>query len=140
MCPKDHAVYRSFNGIVLAREEGESIAAALGGMKAAILQNHGLLTTGASVEEAVWWFRDLDDCCRVQLLADAAAAGRGGKTLKVDGEDAAYTWKSVGTSLAGYFQGKPEFDIMSESESESARVRKGPQGLLWPLNVSGSLK
>lgn len=41
---KSHAVYNQFGGVVLDREEGRRIAAALGDGKAAILQNHGLLT------------------------------------------------------------------------------------------------
>jgi ribulose-5-phosphate 4-epimerase/fuculose-1-phosphate aldolase len=43
---KSHAVYNQFGGVVLDREEGKRIAAALGNCKAAILQNHGLLTVG----------------------------------------------------------------------------------------------
>ena len=103
---------------MLAKEEGQNIAKALGPMKAAILQNHGLLTVGATVEEAVWWFHDLDMCCQVQLLADAAAAGRGGQTIKIDDEDAEYTKKTVGTPLAGWFQGKPEFDLIIKEDGE----------------------
>lgn len=41
---KSHAVYDNFGGVVLDREEGRRIAMALGDGKAAILQNHGLLT------------------------------------------------------------------------------------------------
>lgn len=47
----DHVVYDSFNGVVLAEKEGKDIAACLGGKKAALLQNHGLLTVGKTVEE-----------------------------------------------------------------------------------------
>jgi hypothetical protein len=44
------SVYNSFGGIVLAQEEGEQIAEALGPKhKACILQNHGLLTRKASL-------------------------------------------------------------------------------------------
>lgn len=41
---KSHAVYNQFGGVVLDREEGKRIVKALGNGKAAILQNHGLLT------------------------------------------------------------------------------------------------
>ena len=41
---KDHAVYQTFGGVVLDREEGRRIAECLGDGKAVILQNHGLLT------------------------------------------------------------------------------------------------
>lgn len=41
----NHGVYKNFGGIVLAHEEGENIAQALGPKwKTCILQNHGLLT------------------------------------------------------------------------------------------------
>lgn len=112
-------MYKQFNGIVLAEEEGKNIAAALGDKKAALLQNHGLLTVGNTIEETVFWFVSLEKCCYAQLLADAAAAGRGGQTIKVDDADAAFTYKSVGTPLAGYFSAKPLFDVIHEETKGS---------------------
>lgn len=106
---KDHAVYDSFKGIVLAKEEGYNISKALGPKKAVILQNHGLLTVGQTVEACLFWFTALESCCRTQLLADAACAGRGGKPIIIDEEDAAFTYKSVGTPHAGWFSGQPVF-------------------------------
>lgn len=109
---QDHVVYDSFNGIVLAEEEGKNIAKALGNKKAALLQNHGLLTCGGTVEETVFWFLSLEKCCHAQLMADAAAAGRGGETIKIGEEEAAYTYKAVGSPMAGYFSAKPLFDVI----------------------------
>jgi len=110
----DLAVYNSFKGIVLAKEEGENIAKALGPKKAALLQNHGLLTVGQTIEAALFWFCSLEKCCHAQLMADAAAAGRGGETIKIEEEDAAFTYKSVGTPRAGWFSAKPMFDVMAK--------------------------
>ncbi|KAL4815423.1 class II aldolase/adducin N-terminal [Aspergillus spinulosporus] len=87
---KSHAVYREFRGVVLDGEEGKRIAKALGDGKAAILQNHGLLTVGQSVDEAAFWFISLDKTCHAQLLADAAAAA-GYKKIIIDDEEAAYS-------------------------------------------------
>lgn len=108
----DLAVYTAFRGVVLAEEEGIAIAEALGQKKAALLQNHGLLTCGQSIESTVFWFMSLEKCCHVQLMADAAAGGRGGETVKIDEKDAVYTWKTVGSEKAGWFSAKPEFDMM----------------------------
>ncbi|KAI5204580.1 arad-like aldolase/epimerase [Aureobasidium subglaciale] len=108
----DHVLYESFNGIVLAAEEGENIAKCLGNKKAALLQNHGLLTVGKTVEETVFWFVSMEKCCQAQLLADAAAGGRGGETKKIDEEDAVYTRKAIGSPMAGYFSAKPLFDVI----------------------------
>ncbi|KAB8349496.1 hypothetical protein FH972_023522 [Carpinus fangiana] len=108
----DHVLYNSFNGVVLAEEEGKNIAECLGNKKAALLINHGLLTVGKTVEEAVFWFVSMDKCCQAQLAADAAAGGRGEKTVKIDEEDAAFTYKTVGTPRAGWFSAKPLFDVI----------------------------
>ncbi|TEY83816.1 hypothetical protein BOTCAL_0024g00250 [Botryotinia calthae] len=112
----DLALYSSFRGVVLASEEGHAIASALGNKKAALLQNHGLLTCGETIESAVFWFMSLEKCCHAQLLADAAAGGRGGETIKIQEEDAVYTYQTVGREAAGYFSAKPAFDMM-EHES-----------------------
>ncbi|KAH6999335.1 class II aldolase and Adducin domain-containing protein [Ilyonectria destructans] len=108
----DLAFYDSFGGIVLGESEGRHIAELLGNKKAAILANHGLLTTGKSIESTVFWFMSLETCCRVQLLADAAAAGRGGEVVKIADKEAAFTYATVGTELAGWFSAKPTFQMM----------------------------
>ncbi|KAH7012920.1 class II aldolase and Adducin domain-containing protein [Ilyonectria destructans] len=108
----DLAFYDSFGGIVLGADEGRDIAASLGNKKAAILANHGLLTTGQSIEATVFWFMSLETCCRVQLLADAAAAGRGGELVKIADKEAAFTHATVGSEIAGWFSAKPTFSLM----------------------------
>jgi ribulose-5-phosphate 4-epimerase/fuculose-1-phosphate aldolase len=67
-----HSLYADFNGVVLDEAEGKRIATALGPHKAVILQNHGFLTAGRSVEEAAWLFITADQTARAQLLAEAA--------------------------------------------------------------------
>jgi len=110
----DHVVYEQFNGVVLAEEEGHNIARTLGNKKAAFLRNHGLLTVGQTVEAAVFWFCSLEKCCHAQLMADAAAGGKGIETVKINEDDAAFTYKSVGTPRAGWFSAKPAFDVMAK--------------------------
>jgi hypothetical protein len=76
---------------VYAHEEGRRIAEALGDKKAVILQNHGILTVAKTVDAATFLFGAMDRCIEAQLMADAAAAGRGTKTVKVSHEQATYT-------------------------------------------------
>lgn len=114
---KDLALYDTFGGIVLDAEEGKSIAKALGDKKAAILSNHGLLTVGTSIESCVFWFMSLEKCCRVQMLADAAAGGRGDETIKISHKDAAFTHQSMGSEMAGWFSAKPTFDLMAHESA-----------------------
>lgn len=88
---EDHGLYAGFGGIAVDPEEGEHIVAALGSTKAVILQNHGILTVAKSVDGAAFLFGAMDRCIQAQLLADAASAGRGIQTIKIDRAEAEYT-------------------------------------------------
>ena len=101
----DHAVFDDYTGVVVDTEEGKKIAHALGDNKAAILRNHGLLTVGQSVDEAVWWFITMERSCQAQLLAEAA-----GTPISIDPESAALTATQVGSHLAGWFSFQPLYD------------------------------
>src|SRR5579863_9113857 len=102
----DHALYDDFGGVVVELDEGERIATAIGKHKAAILQNHGLITVGGTVDEAVWWFITMERSCQVQLVAEAAL--RGTETLKmISPEAATQSCKITGSAFAGWFQFQP---------------------------------
>ncbi|MBB3102711.1 class II aldolase/adducin family protein [Azomonas macrocytogenes] len=74
---ESHSLFAEFNGVVLDASEGKKIAKALGPRnKALILQNHGFLTVGASVEAAVWRYLAFDNAAQAQLLAEAAGTPR----------------------------------------------------------------
>ena len=103
----DHVVLEDFTGVVLETGEGERIATGLGNNKACILQNHGLLTVGQSVEEAAWWFITMERSCQAQLLAEAA-----GTPKLIDDENARKTCEVVGSSLAGWFSFQPLYNVI----------------------------
>ena len=63
------------------------------------------------------FYISLEKCCHVQLLADAAAAGTGRVTAKVDEADAEYTYKVVGSQTGGWFSGLPQFQILEQKEN-----------------------
>jgi len=102
---EDHSVFDDYTGVVLDIEEGKRIAHALGENKATILRNHGLLTVGQSVDEAVWWFITMERSCQAQLLASAA-----GEPVLIDPEMARITHGQVGSHLAGWYSFQPLFD------------------------------
>lgn len=100
---KDHSVYNDYGGVAFELDEGQRIAKALDKNKAVILQNHGLLTVGKTIEECVWWFISLEKCCQVQLLANSVTAP--GLTKNMIGpESAQQAYNIVGSSFAGWFQ------------------------------------
>jgi ribulose-5-phosphate 4-epimerase/fuculose-1-phosphate aldolase len=102
---KDHELFDDFTGVVLDVEEGKRIAHALADAKAVILRNHGLLTVGHTVDEAVWWFITMERSCQVQLMAQAA-----GTPVLIDDEQATITAGQVGLDLAGWLSFQPLYD------------------------------
>ena len=104
---EDHALYEDFGGVVVELDEGARIAQALGPHKAAILANHGLLTVGKTVDEAVWWFITMERSCQVQLLAEAAAARTGKAPNEIGAASAEQSRGIVGTPFSGWFQFQP---------------------------------
>ncbi|MBL8522038.1 MAG: aldolase [Betaproteobacteria bacterium] len=59
-------------GVPVADDEGRIISGALGKAKSILLANHGLLTTGSSVEEATYLAVFFERAARMQLRAMAA--------------------------------------------------------------------
>jgi ribulose-5-phosphate 4-epimerase/fuculose-1-phosphate aldolase len=109
----DHALFDDYTGMVVEVAEGERIASALGSNKAAILRNHGLLTVGASVDAAAWFFVAMDRSCHAQLLAEAA-----GTPILVDHPNAKLTHSQVGSELAGWFSFQPMYDWIVRQEPD----------------------
>src|SRR5580658_6324026 len=107
----DHALFDDFTGVVLDPAEGERLAKTLGPMKAIILQNHGILTVGQTVDEAAWWYLKMERTCQAQLLAEAA-----GKPISIGHEYAALTRQQSGTPKAGWFSFQPLYDLIAEEE------------------------
>ena len=104
---EDHALLDSYSGVVLDMSEGEALAKTLGQQKAIILQNHGHLTVGHSVEEAVWWYVTMERSCQAQLLAEAA-----GQPKPIPDDVARHACSQIGTHFAGWFSGQPLFDVI----------------------------
>ena len=108
---EDHALFDDFTGVVLDTSEGKRIGQALGGCKAVILQNHGLLTVGQTVDEAAWWFITMERTCQSQLLAEAA-----GTPIPIRHESAKLTASQTGSPLAGWFSYQPIYDKVLERD------------------------
>jgi ribulose-5-phosphate 4-epimerase/fuculose-1-phosphate aldolase len=109
----DHVVFDDYTGAVFDAEEGKRIAHALGGAKAAILANHGLLTVGRSVDEAAWWFITMEHTCQAQLLAEAA-----GTPVPIKAEVAELTATQTGGHRVGWVQFQPLYDLVVAEEPD----------------------
>ncbi len=109
----DHALFDDFTGVVLNMNEGQRIATALGQNKACILQNHGLLTVGGSVDAAAWWFITMERNCQAQLLAEAAGTP---KLIRPD--IARLTYQTVGSEASAKFAFQSLYDVIVDEQAE----------------------
>lgn len=120
----DLAVYGDFGGVVFAAEEGRRIAGALGPVKKnIILRNHGILSGGGTVGEALGFFIALERACQTQLLVERAVGmgvsadgfGKGVAALEktyVGEEEARYTKRNIGSADVMYMQFEPEYRLI----------------------------
>src|SRR3984957_13000670 len=110
---QDHSLYDDYAGVVYDTSEGERLAQTLGQRKALIMRNHGNLTVGHSVDEAVFWFITMERSCQAQLMAEAA-----GKPVVIDPVDAALTRDQIGTPQSGWLQFQPLWSRITREQPD----------------------
>ena len=109
---QNHSVFDVFTGVVAELEEGDMIAESLADKAAVILQNHGLITVGKSVDAAVANFVTMDSCCESQLLAQAA-----GDLKLIDHEIAMKTRSMNGSDLVTWGNFQPLYQVVHAQDS-----------------------
>jgi ribulose-5-phosphate 4-epimerase/fuculose-1-phosphate aldolase len=107
------AIHNHFSGVVEETEEGDRIANALGDKTVLFMQNHGILSTGPSIDIALWYYFSLERCCQSQLMADAA-----GETTLIPHETAIKTREFIANDLAAWASFQPLFDMISQKEPD----------------------
>lgn len=97
---EDHVVIKDEAGQVAVEEKaGQSVCDWFKGVKAAIHQNHGLLTASRhSIESAAFWFIALERCCKQQMLVEAS----GIKPVMVPPDRSLYSREHVGSEYIGW--------------------------------------
>lgn len=106
-----HEVFDEYTGVVLDLSEGHRIARVLGDKRAVILANHGLLSTGPTVESACWWYILMENVCQVQLLAEAA-----GTPIPIDHETAAKTHQQIGRLGSAQKSFEALYDVLLKTD------------------------
>ncbi|MEC7246309.1 MAG: class II aldolase/adducin family protein, partial [Pseudomonadota bacterium] len=97
---EDHVVIGEQGGqVAVENHAGSDVAKAFTGVKAALHQNHGLLTASRhSIEAAAFWFIALERCCQQQL--DIAASGV--EPIFIPRDRALYSREHVGSEYIGW--------------------------------------
>ncbi len=112
----DHVVIGASAGAVaVEREAGNSVATAFGDNRAALHQNHGLLTASRhSIDDAAFWFIALERCCQVQLAIEAC----GVKPVEVSEESARYSREHVGSDFIGWLHFQTLYNQIARSQPD----------------------
>jgi len=119
----DHARFDDFSGVVYGTDQGGALARALGDKKALLLQHHGLLTVGETVDEAAFWLHLLERCCEAQLLVASLAPNPDGSASyrALDPEIAAHTRAQVGEHVHGWMGFQPLYEEIVRADPDVLR-------------------
>lgn len=91
----DHEIFDDEEVNIGSTDGGKRIAAAIGGARAAILRNHGLLTVAGSVDAAVGYFLLMERCAEVQVKARNAKPISAQAALRArDSYDESAAWQA----------------------------------------------
>ncbi|AET93596.1 putative L-fuculose-phosphate aldolase (fucA) (plasmid) [Burkholderia sp. YI23] len=113
---EDHVVIKDEAGAVAVEEKaGLSVADYFKNVKAAIHQNHGLLTVSRhSIEAAAFWFIALERCCQQQLLVEAT----GIKPIMVPEHSSRYSRDNVGSEYIGWLHFQPIYEQLVQTNPD----------------------
>jgi len=113
---EDHVVIKEEAGQVAVEEDaGPGVAKAFKGVKAAIHQNHGLLSASRhSIDAAAFWFMALERCCQQQLMVEAS----GHQPIRIPDERARYSREHVGSEYIGWLHFQPIYEQLSETQPD----------------------
>jgi len=113
---EDHVVIKDEAGQVAVEEDaGPKVADWFKGVKAAIHQNHGLLTASRhSIEAAAFWFIALERCCQQQLMVEAT----GTKPVLVSPEKSRYSREHVGSEYIGWLHFQTIWDGLMKTQPD----------------------
>jgi ribulose-5-phosphate 4-epimerase/fuculose-1-phosphate aldolase len=101
----DHSILPDYSGLIDGLDEGRRIAAALAGNKAVFLSNHGVVTVGATIDEAAYWMIAIERSCKVQILAESV-----GQPRRIDHETASKMASELGSPTIGWLNFQPLYD------------------------------
>jgi ribulose-5-phosphate 4-epimerase/fuculose-1-phosphate aldolase len=113
---EDHVVIAAEGGkVAVENSAGTDVAKAFKGVKAAIHQNHGLLTASRhSIDAAAFWFIALERCCKQQLAIEAT----GSQPTLVPDDKARYSREHVGSEYIGWLHFQPIYQHLLDNQPD----------------------
>jgi ribulose-5-phosphate 4-epimerase/fuculose-1-phosphate aldolase len=120
---EDQAVFTKYTGVVNEPDLAEDLAVALGDMRVAVLQNHGLITCATTIEQAVIDMLDMERTCELNLRAMAA-----GVILEVPADVAAATKSTFVSPGRVRLEWKARVRQIERNDPHYAGLRRSPSG------------
>ncbi|MFM0221884.1 class II aldolase/adducin family protein [Paraburkholderia dipogonis] len=113
---EDHVVIGEEAGQVAVEvKSGHKVANAFKDVKAAIHQNHGLLTASRhSIESAAFWFIALERCCQQQLMIESTGIA----PRRVTESRARYSREHVGSDYIGWLHFQTIWDQLVNTQPD----------------------
>jgi len=106
---------KSAGAVAVEEKSGLGVAQIMGDYRAALHQNHGLLTSSPhSIDDAAWWFIALEQCCKAQLAVEAT----GITPTLVTPDRARYSREHVGSSFIGWLHFQPLYDRIAKTQPD----------------------
>ena len=127
--------YHDYRGLVLDPKEREEIAKNLGlHNKVLILRNHGMVTCGESLEEALFLMHNLVSACESQIKLLPI----GLDNISIMSNEAVEQVRSVVKTSGTQVQGKPDQDVSSPTKGDYLdRVKKWK---VWDLEFEAQMR
>lgn len=72
----DIGIFDETTDLIISPDRGAAVARRLGEDNALILLNHGIVTAGATIEEAIYYALKLEQACKIQLYAAWAGGAK----------------------------------------------------------------
>lgn len=110
---QDHALYSEYNGVPQDTDEGTAITRALGNKHGLILQNHGLLAVGQSVESAAWRYITMERACESQILCESV-----GSPISIPHDIAKATQEYIASEYSAWLSMLPALKQITEQEQD----------------------
>lgn len=100
-----------YDGVGLDEVEGQKVAKVLGDKMGIILQNHGVMAVGKTVDEAAYLHILLENMCKAQLLADAVSGSTGMAKKVISDKIASSAYDTISSHQGLYSSMQPDFEL-----------------------------
>jgi adducin len=126
--------YHDYKGLAISPDQRNSVANDLGPVnKVLILKNHGVLTCGETLEEALYYLQNVVKACETQVKLEPIKPGM----LHEMSAESRQQVRSIITNFGASVQGKPGSEKEAKSTSNNPQLKKWK---IWDLEFEAQMR